>query len=218
MSIRTEQEYVAVTIVDAFFGPSKFTKDNGKQNNRGEYIAIMGDVCCVVEAEDGQRDVWRGEISNRMGPAGSTIADKYQSDLTLKTLQDIGFPVNNLTELFAQFAPGKEGETAIPNLIGKTAEAKIQKSEKNGKIYYNVQNLYGKKVEQKFSFAQFQQMMQHGQPAAAPAAPAAPAMPPQYAAPRVVPGGYYQQPAVPQQPPQQPATAPTYNPYMQPPK
>ena len=215
MSIRTEQEYVAVTIVDAFFGPSKFTEDNGKQKNRGEYIAIMGNVCCVVEAEDGQRDVWRGEISNRMGPAGSTIADKYQSDLTLKTLQDIGFPVNNLTELFAQFAPGEDGETAIPNLIGKTAEAKIRKSEKNGKVYYNVQNLYGKKVEQKFSFAQFQQMMQQGQPAAAPAAPA---MPPQYAAPGAVPGGYYQQPAVPQQPAQQPAAAPAYNPYMQPPK
>ena len=209
MSIRTEQEYVAVTIVDAFFGPSKFTEDNGKQNNRGEYIAIMGDVCCVVEAEDGQRDVWRGEISNRMGPANSTIADKYQSDLTLKTLQDIGFPVANLTELFSQFAPGKDGETAIPNLIGKTAEAKIRKSEKNGKVYYNVQNLYGKKVEQKFSFAQFQQMIQQGQPAAAPA------MQQQYAAPGATPGGYYQQPAVPQQPTQ---PAPGYNPYMQPPK
>lgn len=206
MSIKTEQDYVTVKIVDAFFGPSKFTDDNGKMNNRGETIAIMGDVCCVVETEDGQRDIWRGEISNRMGPLGSTIADKYQSDLTLKTLQGIGFNVQTLPDLFGQFSQGKDGETVIPNLIGLTADAKIKKSEKDGKVFYNVQTLYGKKKEEKFSFTQFQQMIAAQQQPSAPVPPA-----PQM---QQAPTGYYPPPAPQMQQPAAPAPAPAQaNPY-----
>ena len=187
MSIRTENEYVDVVIVDAFFGPTKFPEENGKFNERGEVVAIMGDICCLVEAEDGQRDIWRGEISNRMGIG--TVADKYRSDLTLKSLQELGLNVQSLTDLYAQFAPGKDGEIIIPNLIGKTGSARIKKSEKNGKVFYNISALYGKKKEEKYSFAQFQQMMAQQQPA------------PQYGtAPAAAPGGYYQQPVQQQAP------------------
>lgn len=213
MSFKKEG-YIDVTITEAYVGECRFTKDEGKLNEHGEQIKFFGEVCLVVEDSEGNNDTWYGELSNRLGVG--TVAHLYQYDLTLKSLQDIGFNVQNMTELMAQF----DTEYNIPNIIGFQATVYTENKEytkKDGTKGSAIRVRYlnalggGRKRMTSDKFAAMQQAF--SQPPQQQFAPP----PQQYAqvAPAPAPQGQYAPPPV-QQPAQQgqgQVAPPPVNPY-----
>jgi len=55
------------------------------------------DVCIQVQGPDGQSDWWRGEVSGAYGKGNA--ATKTQKQLTMESLEKIGFKGNDLTKL-----------------------------------------------------------------------------------------------------------------------
>lgn len=108
-----------VVVREAFMSEARFEAKPGEVNNRQEPVQTYGDVCLVLEDKDGNTDTWHGEISNRNGIG--TKAHLYRTDLTLKTLQEIGFGVTSLAELGGQFVAESDGTVTIPNLVGMEA-------------------------------------------------------------------------------------------------
>lgn len=185
---------VDVTIVEAYVAEAKFDAQPGEVNNRNEIVQVMYDVCLLLQDKDGNTDTWHGEISSRTGTG--TKAHLYRLDLTLETLREIGFNVNSIAELEAQFAAAQDGTIAIPNLVNMQATAWVVRSDKvdrNGNPYYNIKGLYklgsGNGGGKKLTMAEL--MAKRGQAAPAPA-----------------PQGYQQQP--------QPQSAPAPYPAQQP--
>ena len=95
-----------VTIADAYVTEAKFPAKAGEINNRNEYVQVFYDVVVLLKDAEGNTDTWHGEISNRTGTG--TYAHMYRLDLTLKTLQDIGFNVRSLQELEQQFVANEK--------------------------------------------------------------------------------------------------------------
>lgn len=116
MAFKTEGN-IDVTVIDAYMSEAKFEAKENETNNRNELVQVYGDVCLLLQDKDGNSDIWHGEISNRSG--NGTVAHLYRTDLTLQTLQEIGFNVTSLQELGAQFMTAQDGSCSIPNLIGK---------------------------------------------------------------------------------------------------
>ncbi len=116
-----------VTITDAFISEAKFQPRDGELNNQGVPVETYYDVCIQVQSEQGDSDLWRGEMSNRNGVGNS--AHLYRADLTLKTLQEIGFNVQSMTELEAQFVPANDRSISIPNLIGIKCTVTVERRE-----------------------------------------------------------------------------------------
>ena len=116
MAFKTEGN-IDVTVIDAYMSEAKFEAKENETNNRNELVQVYGDVCLLLQDKDGNTDIWHGEISNRSG--NGTVAHLYRTDLTLQTLQEIGFNVTSLQELGAQFMTAQDGSCSIPNLIGK---------------------------------------------------------------------------------------------------
>lgn len=187
---------VDVTIIDAYVAECKFPAKENELNDRGEYVQTFYDVVLQLQDEAGNTDLWHGEISNRTGTGNN--AHLYRLDLTIKTLQEIGFGVRNLTELESQFVSQPDGSLLVYNLIKMQCTATVVKSEKtdrNGNPYYNVRflNKLGGGVK-KLSMQEI--MARRG----APAAQAAPAPAPVAAAPAPAPAA----PPVPTAPPPAP--------------
>lgn len=131
-----------VTIAEAYVTEAKFPAKAGEINNRNEYVQVFYDVVVLLKDAEGNTDTWHGEISNRTGTG--TYAHMYRLDLTLKTLQDIGFNVRSLQELEQQFVANEKREIVIPNLVGIGCRATVEKSEKlnkYGQPYFNVRYL-----------------------------------------------------------------------------
>ena len=131
-----------VTIADAYVTEAKFPAKAGEINNRNEYVQVFYDVVVLLKDAEGNTDTWHGEISNRTGTG--TYAHMYRLDLTLKTLQDIGFNVRSLQELEQQFVANEKREIVIPNMVGIGCRATVEKSEKlnkYGQPYFNVRYL-----------------------------------------------------------------------------
>lgn len=190
---------VDVTIVEAYVAEAKFDAQPGEVNNRNEIVQVMYDVCLLLQDKDGNTDTWHGEISSRTGTG--TKAHLYRLDLTLETLREIGFNVNSIAELEAQFAAAQDGTIAIPNLVKMQATAWVARSDKvdrNGNPYYNIKGLYklgsGNGGGKKLTMAEL--MAKRGQ-----AAPA--------------PQGYQQQPQTAPQPQSAPAPYPAQQPTPQ---
>src|SRR5574344_212597 len=162
---------VDVTIVEAYVSEATFDAQPGEVNNRNEIVQVMYDVCLLLQDKDGNTDTWHGEISSRTGIG--TKAHLYRLDLTLETLREIGFNVNSIAELEAQFAAAQDGTIAIPNLVNMQATAWVAKSDKvdrNGNPYYNIKGLYklgsGNGGGKKLTMAEL--MAKRGQAAPAP--------------------------------------------------
>lgn len=128
---------VNVTVIEAYSGNPKFPFDPDKDstNNRGEQIAVWGDVILLCEAEDGQRDYWHGEISNRDGIGN--YSDSTRTELTIKTLQEIGFGIAGWNELWEQMID----DGSFPNMVGLKCTAVVEAREYNGKTYYQIKYL-----------------------------------------------------------------------------
>ena len=198
-----------VTITDAFVSEAKFQPKENELNNQGIPVEAYYDVCIQVQNEQGDSDLWRGEMSNRSGVGN--FAHLYRADLTLKTLQEIGFGVGSMTELEAQFVPANDRSISIPNLIGLKCTATVERREytdnKTGAqkslLFIKYLNALGSGGHAKrLSFDDF--MARRRTPPQTPAAPpAVPAPQPQYQQPVQTP---YQVPAQPA-----PATQPLYN-------
>lgn len=165
-----------VTIAEAYVTEAKFPAKTGEINNRNEYVQVFYDVVVLLKDAEGNTDTWHGEISNRTGTG--TYAHMYRLDLTMKTLQDIGFNVRSLQELEQQFVANEKREIVIPNLVGIGCRATVEKSEKvnkSGLPYYNVRYLNAlSSGPKRLSFDSFRSAA-----ALAPAAPAAAPLPPQ---------------------------------------
>lgn len=191
---------VDVTIVEAYVAEAKFDAQPGEVNNRNEIVQVMYDVCLLLQDKDGNTDTWHGEISSRTGTG--TKAHLYRLDLTLETLREIGFNVNSIAELEAQFAAAQDGTIAIPNLVNMQATAWVSRSDKvdrNGNPYYNIKGLYklgsGNGGGKKLTMAEL--MAKRGQAAQAPVQQAAPTAAPNYP-PQSAPAPYPAQQPTPQ--------------------
>jgi pyruvate/2-oxoglutarate dehydrogenase complex dihydrolipoamide acyltransferase (E2) component len=194
---------VDVSIVEAKMTQPKFPKNDERDtvNNRGEPIVVMGDIQVKVQDGEGNTDYWHGELSNRSGVGNS--ADQTRTELTLKTLQEIGFGVSTWDELWAQIID----DGSIPNLAGLQATATVEKvtSKKSGKEFFNIKylNALGGGLAKPISKAELMAAVQGGgfksaenpapaapaasAPAAPPASPAKPAAPSAPAAPPAPP-------------------------------
>jgi len=175
-----------VTITDAFIVEAKFQPKDGERNNQGVPVEAYYDVCIQVSNAEGDSDIWRGEMSNRNGVGN--YAQLYRTDLTIKTLQEIGFGVQSMTELENQFVPAQDRSISIPNLIGLKCTATVERREyedrntgaKKSFLYIKYLNAPGSGHAKRLSFDDF---MNRRRGAAQPAAPA-PAYPQQqYQAP-----------------------------------
>lgn len=128
------------TVIDAFVSNPKFDAKENEINNRGEAVAVYYDVVLVLQDEAGNNDMWHGEISTRTGTG--TRAHMYRYELTLETLQQIGFNVRTLTDLQAQFVTNPDRSVSLPNLkdlkCTAVVEASQKVSEKTGQPFYNV--------------------------------------------------------------------------------
>lgn len=202
-----------VVVREAFMSEARFETKPGEVNSRQEPVQTYGDVCLLLEDKDGNTDTWHGEISNRNGIG--TKAHLYRTDLTLKTLQEIGFGVTSLAELGGQFVAESDGTVTIPNLVGMEATVTTEYKDyekRDGTAgralrikYLNAKGLHR---EKKLSMAEVMKRFGMGgqaQPMATTQAvpQTAPApMPP------MNPQGYMAQPQVPPQMPQAPVPAP----------
>lgn len=207
---------IDVTITDAFISEAKFQPKENELNNQGVPVETYYDVCIQVQNAEGDSDLWRGEMSNRNGVGNS--AHLYRADLTLKTLQEIGFNVQSMTELEAQFVPANDRSISIPNLIGIKCTVTVERREYTNNtgaqksiLFIKYLNALGSGGHAKrLSFDDFMARRRGTAPQAAPA-PATPAAPPQYQQP----AQGYQQPAPTPQPlyNQVPAAAPAPSAY-----
>lgn len=202
-----------VTVTEAVIKECRFQPKENEVNNRNEYVQCWYDVALLVQDDKGNNDYWYGEMSNRTGKGNS--ADKYRWELTLKTLQGIGFGVKTMQELEMQFQPAADRTIWIPNLVGIRC-----KIETENRAYKKQDGTEGHAIRIKYlngldsagggktlNFDQFMAARRGTmqQPAAAPMpAPSAPAMMPPATAPvQTAANGY----AVPQQPAPYPAPA-----------
>ena len=127
---------VNVEITNAYVAEAKFAA------KPDEDVNVYFDICLTLQDEEGNYDTWYGEISDRMG--FGQFSDWTRTDLTIKTLQDIGFGVADFSALREQFVASDEGVIILPNLIGMKCTAVVKKSDavnKNGQHYYNVRYL-----------------------------------------------------------------------------
>lgn len=134
----TEGEF-DVTIVEAFIGAPKFAFDPEKDaagNSFRQAIQVIGDVIVKVKDETGNTGYWNGELSNRTGVGN--FAQNTKTQMTLETLQKIGFNVQNFDQLMAQ----TDDNMNLPNLTGLTCVAVVEKvTTKKGKDFYNIKYL-----------------------------------------------------------------------------
>ena len=166
---------------------------------------VLFSLYIELKDKDGNTDTYDLEFSNRCGIGNR--ADSYRTQMSLETLQEIGFNVQTMEEFFMQVVDSPDA-TAVPNLIGLACVAKVAKSDKTnkrGEPYYNIKGIYGaNKKPAKVDFAAIRARFSN--PAPAPAAP-------QYQAP-AAPAPQYQQPAAPAPQYQAPAApAAPANPY-----
>ena len=179
-----------VVVREAFMSEARFEAKPGEVNNRQEPVQTYGDVCLLLEDKDGNTDTWHGEISNRNGIG--TKAHLYRTDLTLKTLQEIGFGVTSLAELGGQFVAESDGTVTIPNLVGMEATVTTEYKDYEKRdgtagraLRIKYLNAKGAHREKKLSMAEVMKRfgMGGGQaqtvPQAAPAQMQVPQMPPQ---------------------------------------
>ncbi len=112
---------VTVVIDDVKFAEPKFAKGDNDF-----------DICVhIVNVEDeAQSDWWRGEVSQNYGTGN--FKSMTQAEITMKTLRNIGFEGDDLTQLKAQLA-------------GKKIPAMIKESKPNaeGKTFFNVHYIGG---------------------------------------------------------------------------
>lgn len=188
-----------VVVREAFMSEARFEAKPGEVNSRQEPVQTYGDVCLLLEDKDGNTDTWHGEISNRNGIG--TKAHLYRTDLTLKTLQEIGFGVTSLAELGGQFVAESDGTVTIPNLVGMeaTVTTEYKAYEKRDgtagrALRIKYLNAKGSHREKKLSMAEVMKRFGMGGQAQAVPAPMAP----------MNPQGYMAQPTAPQIPPQMP--------------
>ena len=227
MSFKTEGTF-DVTITDAFITDAKFQPKDGERNNQGVPVETYYDVCIQVANVEGDSDIWRGEMSNRNGVGNN--AQLYRTDLTLKTLQEIGFCVQSMTDLENQFVPANDRSISIPNLVGLKCTVTIERREyedrngvKKSINFIKYLNALGSGHAKRLSFDDFMNRRR----GAAPATPATPPAAPAYAqgptgptsptgptiappAPQQVPPQQYQAPATPAVPQAAPAPASAY--------
>jgi len=173
------------TVTDAFIAESKFPPKENEINNRNEYVSTWYDVCLLLQDEAGNTDTWHGEMSNRTGQG--TRAHMYRSDLTLETLRQIGFNVNTIQELEAQWVTNPDRSISLPNLVGCRCTAVVAASEKldkEGRPFLNIKYItaLGAATGGAKKLTIDEIMKRRGGAAAAPAA-AAPTMPPPAPAP-----------------------------------
>ena len=178
--------YLDVTITDAYLAQSRFPAQPGERNERGEMVDVMFSLYLELKDKEGNTDTYDLEFSNRCGIG--TRSNSYRTQMSLETLQEIGFNVQTMEEFFMQVVDSPDA-TNVPNLIGLTCVAKVAKSDKTnkrGEPYYNIKGIYGaNKKPAKVDFAAIRARFSN--PAPAPAAP-------QYQAP-AAPAPQYQQPA-----------------------
>lgn len=188
-----------VVVREAFMSEARFEAKPGEVNSRQEPVQTYGDVCLLLEDKDGNTDTWHGEISNRNGIG--TKAHLYRTDLTLKTLQEIGFGVTSLAELGGQFVAESDGTVTIPNLVGMEATVTTEYKDYEKRdgtagraLRIKYLNAKGSHREKKLSMAEVMKRFGMGGQAQAVPAPMAP----------MDPQGYMAQPTAPQIPPQIP--------------
>ncbi|MDY5695181.1 MAG: hypothetical protein SPK75_02270 [Victivallales bacterium] len=188
-----------VVVREAFMSEARFEAKPGEVNSRQEPVQTYGDVCLLLEDKDGNTDTWHGEISNRNGIG--TKAHLYRTDLTLKTLQEIGFGVTSLAELGGQFVAESDGTVTIPNLVGMEATVTTEYKDYEKRdgtagraLRIKYLNAKGSHREKKLSMAEVMKRFGMGGQAQAVPAPMAP----------MDPQGYMAQPTPPQIPPQMP--------------
>lgn len=188
-----------VVVREAFMSEARFEAKPGEVNSRQEPVQTYGDVCLLLEDKDGNTDTWHGEISNRNGIG--TKAHLYRTDLTLKTLQEIGFGVTSLAELGGQFVAESDGTVTIPNLVGMEATVTTEYKDYEKRdgtagraLRIKYLNAKGSHREKKLSMAEVMKRFGMGGQAQAVPAPMAP----------MDPQGYMAQPTPPQIPPQIP--------------
>lgn len=167
---------VDVTIVAACIGAPKYplSDRDSAANNAGEAIAVWGDVILTCQDADGNTDNWHGELSNRNGVGN--YSQLTHTEMTLKTLQEIGFAVADWNALYAQI----DEDGNIPNILNLQATANIVSREYNEKTYYDIKYLNPlgsggpKKISKADLFASLQgggfrkEQAQQSQPAPAP--------------------------------------------------
>lgn len=126
MSFKTEGQ-IDVKVMEAYMCEPRFPAKEQEMNARNEWVQVYGDVCLLLQDKDGNTDIWHGELSNRSGVGNS--AHLYRTDMTLQTLQEIGFNVQTLQELGMQFVAGTDGTVTIPNLVGIEASVTTELKE-----------------------------------------------------------------------------------------
>jgi len=114
-----------VVITRAILGEAKFCKDPN-----------AFDICVEVRGADGATDWWRGEWSGQYGKGNA--AQYQQWEMTFWTIQKVGLPIKEASELFAMLQPDAEGNASIPALVGRETVATVKATEKDGKTYHNV--------------------------------------------------------------------------------
>lgn len=115
----------SVVITRAILAEPKFCKDPG-----------AFDVCIEVQDANGVSDWWRGEWSGQYGKGN--FANRQQWQLTLETLKKVGLPND---DLFSNLQADSDGTATIPALVGIQTTATVKATERDGKIYHNVQYL-----------------------------------------------------------------------------
>lgn len=151
---------VDVTIVAACVGAPKYplSDRDPAANSAGEAIAVWGDVIITCQDADGNTDNWHGELSNRNGVGN--YAQSTHTEMTLKTLQEIGFAVADWNALYAQI----DEDGNIPNLLNLQATGNIVSREYDGKTYYDIKylNPLGSGGPKKISKADLFNSLQNG--------------------------------------------------------
>lgn len=206
---------IDVTITEAFVADCKFGAKENEINDRNEYVQTYFDVCLNLQDAEGNSDIWRGEISNRCGKGNN--AHLYRADLTLKTLQEIGFNVQTLADLENQFAEDQNGNVYIPNMVNLKCTVTTENKtfeKRDGTTATAIQikylNALGRGGITRMNFQEFM-ARRRGAAAPAPAAPAPAAPAPAAPAPAPAPAQGYMAPPV-QQAPAAPAPAPVQAP------
>lgn len=202
-----------VVVREAFMSEARFEAKPGEVNSRQEPVQTYGDVCLLLEDKDGNTDTWHGEISNRNGIG--TKAHLYRTDLTLKTLQEIGFGVTSLAELGGQFVAESDGTVTIPNLVGMEATVTTEYKDYEKRdgtagraLRIKYLNAKGAHREKKLSMAEVMKRFGMGGQAQAMATTQAVPQTAPAPMPPMNPQGYMAQPQVPPQMPQAPVPAP----------
>jgi hypothetical protein len=115
----TQEGTIPVVIGDVKFAESKF----GTGPNDF-------DICIFLTSKDdpNQHDWWRGEMSQNYGKGN--FATMTQAEITTDVLRKLGFEEDDLSLL-----PEK--------LVGVETTASVKKTEKDGKIFYNVKYIGG---------------------------------------------------------------------------